>query len=221
MLSVMPGKKSLALKHEPLSKHLLVKGYQYDFLVPTVRFFQLIYKIIILTNQNFPRMQHAYDSDHKMKRLFCERSKEVRTERFRRFLNTVLAINSARGERPRPSGAGNRRTASIVGDRVVQLVLSCAERVRQSSCVSVAALSWYRRSAAQCCPVRERVVYVDLVRPGGRCSYIRMDGDAEAPKTTTISTIAVQSGSTRIVIALLQVGISLLYLLTSRPRQLK
>lgn len=63
---------------------------------------------------------------------------------------------------------------------------------------------------AQCDPVRERVVYADLVRPGGRCRVIRMDGDAEAaPKTTTISTIAVQSGSTRIVIALLQVGISL------------
>lgn len=75
----------------------------------------------------------------------------------------------------------------------------------------------YLSVSAQSDPVRERVVYEDPVRPGGRCRVIRMDGDAEAaPKTTTISTIAVQSGSTRIVIALLQVGISLSTLLVNR-----
>lgn len=100
---------------------------------------------------------------------------------------------------------------SIVGDRVVQLVVCrvCSAgfvRLRRRSLVALGS----QPHSAQYDPVRARVVYdrgtVDLVRFGG---VIRMDGAAEAPKTTTISTIAVQSGSTRIVIALLQVGIAL------------
>lgn len=89
------------------------------------------------------------------------------------FINTVLAINTGRGERPRPSGAGNHRTEHCWrSGGPAGRVPSVFGRVRASplALCYAARRSAPPRTAAQYEPVRARVVYdresVDLVRLG-------------------------------------------------------